>query len=382
MPTPLPKQEPLSEEDTAVLDDYLHQNDEKEKPFLSDEDIKVLKEGPLRLFNAADQNMFLHQCQITRLHPLTGQIWARPEKEQMDKDGKYIKMLVITGIQGILSVADRSGVYDGSSPIEWCGDDGQWLDVWLKKEVPSAARATTWRKDHSRPEVAIVRWKAVANTTWDNPRNFWVKMPDYMIGKCALAASLRKLFPNLLSGIYESGEIAGGVPDMMEMTQSALEADIAAQKARIAEDVAATERLKAQGVHVVESKPAPARDPVKEVEPVMPADKQKLGQPDDEPDDLDMTPSKVPDRDPHWWRTLSCDPIKNSYYTGKTVEELSYNLLRQAVEKWVPKVRSKKDATDEVVELADALEIALPAAEKAQGEMEANLAAKSAEGAQ
>jgi hypothetical protein len=130
-------------------------------------------------------------------------------------------------------------------------------------------------------------------------------------------------------------------------------------------------------VPTVEQKQIP-RDPVKEVEPILPADTTKLGQPDDEPDDLDMTPSRPSD----WWRTLSCDPIKNAYYTGKTVEDLSYNLLRQAVEKWVPKVRKKTDATDDCVELADALELALPEAEKAQGEQEARVAARASEGAQ
>ena len=352
-----------------------------EKPFLSEEDVKVLKENTLKMFREDDQNLFLHQCQITRLHPLTGQIWARPERDEMDKDGKWKKMLVLTGIQGILSVADRSGVYDGSSPIEWCGKNGDWVDVWLQSEPPFAARATTWRKDHSRPEVAIVRWKAVANLTWDSPRNFWIKMPDHMIGKCALAASLRKLFPNLLSGVYESSEIAGGVPDMMEIPQSALEADIAAQKVRIAEDAAANERLKAEGVQSVEQKPGPARDPVKEVEPVMPADKTKLGQPDpDEPDDIDMTPNAVEERDKDWWKNISCDPMKNVHYNGKIIAELSHNLLRQAVEKWVPKVRGKQDAADDCIEVADALEIGLAEAEKEIAKGEAQQAAKAAEG--
>jgi phage recombination protein Bet len=355
------------------------------QPFLSDEDIKILKENTLKLFNAADQNFFIHQCQITRLHPMANQIWARPEREEMDREGKWKKMIVVCGIQGILSVADRSGVYDGSSPIEWCGKNGEWTDVWLQSEPPFAARATTWRKDHTRPEVSIVRWKAVANTTWDNPRNFWIKMPDFMIGKCALAASLRKLFPNLLSGLYESSEISGGVPDMMEIPQSALEADIAAQKTRIAEDAVAQERLKAQGVPVVNQAPGPPRDAVKEVEPVMPADKAKLGKPDyqpgDEPDDIDMTPVDS-ERPEGWWISVSCDSMGNNYYTGKTVGELSDNLLRQAVEKWVPKVRRKTDPRDDVLELAEALEIAMAQSQRNAAEYEAKQAAKAAEGAQ
>jgi phage recombination protein Bet len=348
-----------------------------EKPFLTEEDKKLLREQYAKDYKSMDIEMFLRRCERTRIDPMTGQIFMRPEGKEganRDRDGKYKEALTITGWQGFLHVADRSGVYDGSSPIIWCGKNGEWIDIWLQEEHPIAAKAEVWRKDRTRPEIAIVKWKAVYKPTWA-----WNSMGDHMLGKCAHCAAIRKAFPSQLTGVYEADEIVD-----KSLLPTTFEQDVKAQEARIAEDAAATDRLKAQGVPVVDQAPGPPRDAVREVEPVMPADKAKLGKPDDyqpgdEPDDIDMTPSERPEG---WWVGLSCDPMGNNYYTGKTVGELSENLLRQAVEKWVPKVRKKTDPRDDVLELAEALEIAMAQSQKNAAEFEARQAAKAAEGAQ
>src|SRR5262252_6088995 len=182
----------------------------EEKPFLSEEKIRILKEGILKDYNEADVIMFLTVAELTKLDPFTRQLMPRPEKKVKDRSGKWEKMILMTAYTGFLTVADRSGVYDGSDPFEWCGKNGEWTQVWTAEEPPFAARVATWRKDHTRPEVAVSYWKARAQYFYSDGKRIltdqWRDDGPFMLGKCALAASLRKLFPNLLTQVYEESE--------------------------------------------------------------------------------------------------------------------------------------------------------------------------------
>lgn len=351
-----------------------------EKPFLSPEDMKLLREQYLRDYHPDDVEMFLRRCERTRIDPMTGQIFMRPDAKEQDArgpDGKYKKALTITGVQGFLNVADRSGVYDGEEPILWCGQDGQWTDVWLQAGNPIASKATVWRKDRRLPSVAVVKWKAVNKPGWA-----WQSMPDHMLGKCALCAALRKAFPSQLTGVYETDEIAE-----KEGPAATLEQDVETQRQRIAEAEAAKERLNAQGVPTVQpSAPVFPRDAKDEVQPAKglePKEYQPGDETQEEIDEIDMAPEGEKKRSSDWWMHLDCDLIHNQYYNGKKVHELSPNLIRQAVEKWVPKVRAKGDAAPQAYrELAEALEIAWEEAQRVAAQQEATAAASASEGPQ
>ena len=344
-----------------------------EKPFLNAEDMKLLREQYLKDYHEEDVEMFLRRCERTKIDPMTGQIFMRPDaKEETARgsDGKYKKALTITGIQGFRGVADRSGVFDGTDPILWCGQDGQWTDIWLQSANPVAAKASAWRKDQTRPHVVVVKWKAVNKPGWA-----WNSMPDHMLGKCAEAAALRKAFPNQLTGVYETDEIVDQSPT------ATLEQDVEEQKKRIAEADAAKQRLQDQGVTMVQpSAPVFPRDAVKEVEPAKGLEPKDY-EPGDGTQDDDFT-SADGQRPADWWMHLNCDIIKNQYYVGKVVHELSPNLIKQAVDKWVPRVRSMPDAAQIAKDLADALEIAWDQAQKVQAQAEANVAASASEGPQ
>ena len=332
-------------------------NGNDEKPFLAEEDLKLLRKQYLADYHEEDVNMFLRRCERTKIDPMTGQIFMRPDAKEetaRGQDGKYRKALTITGIQGFRGVADRSGVFDGTDPILWCGADGVWTDIWLQDKVPYAAKASAWRKDQTRPHTVVVKWRAVSKPGWA-----WTSMPDHMLGKCAEAAALRKAFPNQLAGVYETDEIVDHTTPASTFDQ-----DVEDQKKRIADAEVAKEKLTSQGVPSVQpSAPVFPRDPVKEIEPAKGLEPKEY-QPGDEPDDTNLL--EEPDRPADWWMHLSCDIIQNQFYTGKVVHELSPNLLKQAVEKWVPRVRSMPDAAKVAVDLADALEIGLAQAEKVQ----------------
>jgi hypothetical protein len=105
-------------------------------------------------------------------------------------------------IDGFRVVAERTGEMDGSESF-WCGEDGVWFDVWLKKEPPSAAKTIVHRKGCAHPFVAVARF-----SEYHVPGQMWSKMPANQIAKCSEALTLRKAFPHQLSGLYTPDEMA------------------------------------------------------------------------------------------------------------------------------------------------------------------------------
>lgn len=143
--------------------------------------------------------MFIYQAKRTGLDPLSRQIYCIKTKD---------KVSIQATIDGFRLIAERTGLYQGQTPVMWCGDDGQWTDVWLSKDFPSAAKVGILRAGFTEPLYAIARWFTYAQTDFNgNYKWTWNKMPDLMLGKCAEALALRKAFPQELSNLYSDDEI-------------------------------------------------------------------------------------------------------------------------------------------------------------------------------
>jgi len=136
--------------------------------------------------------LFAYACQRTGLDPFSKQIYA------IKRGGK---LTIQAGIDGLRAIAERTGQLDGSETY-WCGEEGDWRDVWLSSKPPAAAKTIVHRKGSNHAFVGVARF-----ADYNAGQGLWSKMPAAMIAKCSEALALRKAFPADMSGVYTTDEM-------------------------------------------------------------------------------------------------------------------------------------------------------------------------------
>jgi phage recombination protein Bet len=378
------------------MSSQIYPNNPPPRPFLSEEEVELLKRTMLAKFPDDEKETFIRTCQRTKLDPFTKQIYPTKRYQNVrDANGNTTKvptLVTVTGIMGLCGIADRTGNYDGCK-IHWSAQDGIWKDEWLNPEPPEAAKCIVFHKHRSHPEVGIARWGSYVGTFWDKEERkwvvteFWDKMPDYMLAKCAKAQALRGAFPDQLSNIYIREELDSHLTDSeadLDQQQQAVRDNIqeASDKAQAELD----ERRAKAKAEVVEPPPKPAAPPVTPTPPPLtppasptqplsssPPSAAGLGEaieqkrrevvygPSGGPEGFDMSPPKNDGIQEPAWKDHVIRGVRHAKFMGHKVGDLGIAELKILEEQWIPVVRQRWDteASDAQKEDVAAIEAAI-----------------------
>lgn len=141
-------------------------------------------------------------CQKRGLDPWLNDVCA----EVRNRGGRPDLTIIVT-ITALRRLAEQSEEFAGRRGPFWCGPDNQWHEVWTRPEFPTAARVGIIRQNHDGIIWGTARWETFCQwklgpdgqTQMDE---FWAKMGDHMLAKCAEANGLRAAFPQRFAGLY------------------------------------------------------------------------------------------------------------------------------------------------------------------------------------
>ena len=148
-------------------------------------------------------DLFCRQIESTGLNPFSRQIYV--EFRNDNRNGGQ-RMTVITTIDGLRTIAERTGRYDGRTAPMWAADDGVWKEVFPEGR-PTAAKVGVYKRGAANPTYGIAHM-----AEYDDGRSggMYGKMPRNQLAVRAEAQALRAAFPAQLSGLYVTEEMEQG----------------------------------------------------------------------------------------------------------------------------------------------------------------------------
>lgn len=194
---------------------------EPDQQRFTEQQVAILRQLGIEEATQGDLDLFFHYCRTTGLDPFRRQIymigrntkvseWVDDERAQNGrrKVEKWVtKYTIQTGIDGYRRNGREAAKRHGDSlafegPF-WCGEDGEWREVWPAKTPPTAAKFTVYR--NGEPFSAVVHYDEFVQTGYNGePNSMWAKMPRNQTAKCAEAMAFRRAYPDDFSGlVYE-----------------------------------------------------------------------------------------------------------------------------------------------------------------------------------
>ena len=172
----------------------------------TDREKTVLQATLLDGFNKGDQSQFLVFCERAGLDPFRKQVYAQ------NRGGK---MTIVTSIDGLRAIAQRSGEYRGQTTPIWMDSKGEWHEVWVHSGMPMACKVGVYRDGFVEPLYAIATMNEHGGV---GP--MWKKMPAHMLSIRAESLALRKGFSNELGGLLSDVEADDSVIENPVTTSS------------------------------------------------------------------------------------------------------------------------------------------------------------------
>lgn len=156
---------------------------------VTDDDLRVLKETLNADLTTPELRLFALVAQRSGLDPFAKQIFAVKRKG---------KVTFQTSQEGYLSIAARTGEYDGC-------DEPEYGPLVGTPPHPEWATVRVYRKGMSKGVAATAFWSEYVPTDNDF---MWRKMPRVMLAKVARVAALRLAFPYVYADLYSEDEMA------------------------------------------------------------------------------------------------------------------------------------------------------------------------------
>lgn len=166
------------------------------QPFFTPDQERMILSQFLGGASKSEAAVLLEIVKRRRLDPFSRQVyfvkrWDAAKREEV--------WAIQTSIDGLRSIAERTGKYDGQDEPEY-GED----------EAGKFCKVRVYRKDWSpnRAAVGIAYLNEFIQKKKDGTvTSFWARMPRLMLAKCAEALAIRKAFPEDAAGLYISEEM-------------------------------------------------------------------------------------------------------------------------------------------------------------------------------
>ncbi len=161
------------------------------------QDIDLIRQTYAKTLNNNELELLVAHGNQMGLSVIKKQIYGIKRGDQMS---------IQVGIDGYRAITESNPDFMGYEGPEWCGPDGQWVDVWLNPEPPRAARMGIYRKGFAKPIWGVAVYDEFVQTFYDKytksqkPNSMWQKMPANQLAKCAEAQAHRKATPGVLGG--------------------------------------------------------------------------------------------------------------------------------------------------------------------------------------